>query len=60
MEIGTQVQSINEIDVIVKKKVKGKIYKIETECGIKYAYFQTEEGDLKRFELDKIEEYKGE
>lgn len=56
MDVGSKIQSNNKVNVVISKYITGEIYKITTEFGIKYAYVFTDDGQLRRFELDKIKE----
>lgn len=51
---GNIVKSVEDIDVTIKKKVKGKVIKVEEQAFGIFVYFQTEEGQIKCFKEDNL------
>lgn len=51
---GDKIESKDEVEIIVHKKIKGVVNKVEEQAFGKFVYFTTEDGQKKCFKIDKI------
>jgi hypothetical protein len=51
---GDIVESNNEVQIILIKKIKGKVIKVDEQAFGEFVYFITEENQLKCFKINDV------